>query len=218
MEQLKIPKAGEGETIHREPVKSNEFCAADTMLFHAGQLAKTFAAKQLHNRAHSKARALFKNSGVGLKWFDIIDDISQQDDPLEAFDRAMREMFHIANVFIGLPPGTQVDLFAGPASALADMERAETMGHNRGLMGLSPDEQAYPPNTPLGQKHLEGWYAGQAKLKQQFEAHNERERQAEAEKKAKADEAAKRKAEREAKAAEKAGRTVPKTEGGETVN
>lgn len=218
MDSLKIPKAGEGETIHREPVKSNEFCDADTMLFHAGQLAKTFAAKQLAVRAHSKARALFKNSGVSLKWFDIIDDISEQEDPMEAFDRAIREMCHIANVFIGLPPGTQVDFFKGAGSVTADMERAYTMGHNRGLMGLSPDDQAYQENTPLGQEHLRGWYAGQDKLKAQFEAHNERERQAEAAKKAKADEAAKRKADREAKAAEKAGRTVPKTEDGETVN
>lgn len=217
MDQLKIPKAGEGETIHREPVKSNEFCDADTMLFHAGQLAKTFAAKQLANRAHSKARALFKNSGVTLANFDIIDRIAEQDDPVEALDKMLREMLHIATVFIGVPKGTQIDLFNGPSSVAGDMNRAYDMGHNRGLMGLSPDDQAYQENTPLGQEHLKGWYAGQAKLKAQFEVHNERERQAEAEKKAKAEDAAKRKAEREAKAAEEAGRTVPKTEGGETV-
>ena len=218
MDQLKIPKAGEGETIHREPVKSNEFCDADTMLFHAGQLAKTAAAKLIANRAHSKARALFKNSGVTLANFDLIDNISKQEDPAEALDKMLREVLHMATVFIGVPKGTQVDLFNGPSSVTGDMDRAYTMGHNRGLMGLSPDDQAYQENTPLGQEHLRGWYAGQGKLKAQFEAHNERERQAEAEKKAKADEAAKRKADREAKAAEKAGRTVPKTEDGETVN
>jgi hypothetical protein len=217
MENLKIPKAGEGETIHREPVKSNRFADFNTILVFAGQLKKTAEAKRLASKAHTKLRKQFKDTGVTNNVFDTFSRLADQDDA-NAVEKFIEEFMHIAKAFSHpIATGTQFSFFDGPGNVMDAKEKAYQTGFIRGAMGDDPDTQAYRENTDLGQEHLRGYYDGQKVLSDKFLHINDVARQEEAAKKEKQEEAAKRKAEREAKAAEKAGRTVPKTEDGETV-
>lgn len=216
MDNLKIPKTGDGETIHREPLKSNRFVDRDTILFFYGQLEEKSAAKRAAAKAEAAVRKQFKNTGITLNVYDTIVRLSEQDDS-DAVQKFFDEFVYLADVF-AQPVGAQLGLFEGAGNAKDAREKAYQSGHDLGLRGKNMDEQAYPTNSDLGQEHYRGWNDGQEKLRQKFVHTAEANRQAEAEKKAKADEAAKRRAEREAKAAEKAGRSVPKTEDGETVN
>lgn len=208
MESLKIPKAGEGETIHRAPVKSNRFVDADTILFFFGQLKTKAAAKKLAAKAEAAVRKQFQNTGITLNVFDTVVRLSEQEDA-DAVQKYMDEFFHVAQAF-AVPVGTQMAMFDGPASVLSAKEKARKQGRVRGVAGDGPDTQAYPENTDLGQEHMDGWHEGQEVLQTKFKAHNEVVRAAEAAKKAKDDERAKKKAEKAA--------DVPKTGDGETVN
>ena len=216
MDQLKIPKAGEGETIHREPVKSNRFVDRDTILIFYGRLEEAAAAKKAASKIEAGSRKTFKNTGVSLGIFDTRVRLSQQEDA-DAVQKFFDEFVYLADVF-AQPVGAQLGLFEGAGNTQDAMKRAYQTGYDLSLRGKNKDDQAYPENTDLGQEHYRGWQDGQTKRGKEFIAYNEQVRQAEAEKKAKAEDAAKRKADRAAKAAEKAGRTVPKTEGGETGN
>jgi ribosome modulation factor len=213
--RLKPAKVAEGATVLPD-TRPNDLVPHDTIIYFAGQLAKSYAEQRKAQKAYQMVRKQFKNSGVTLRTFDLVESFSEQDDP-EALLDFLREVQHIAAAFL-MPVGTQFKMFEGPGSPLEAAERAEKEGYNRGLMGLSPDTQAYSPESALGQAHTKGWYAGQAKLAQKFEAHNEKVRQEEADKaaaaaakKAKADERAAKKAAKDGEPA------VPKTEDGDTV-
>lgn len=197
MEQLK-PQTRLDEKIHRQP-PPNSLPDHDAILFHAGRMAETFKAKQVATKAHTKARTLFKNTGITMRIFDLVEDLSQQDDPKAAIDKFVREMVHVAGAFAIVPAATQIDLFNGVNSAVEARDKAFADGRVRGIMGLALDEQAYHTNTDLGQEHLRGWDEGQKVLRDRFVAMNEMIREQDAAAQAKADEKAARKAERAAK-------------------
>lgn len=215
---LKPPPRGADTVLpdQTQPAANNRFVALDQILFFAGRLAQTGAAKRAANKAHDAVRKQFKNAGQSMGVFDLVLKMSEQEDS-NALMTFIEELLHVAQAFDMLPAGTQADFFTGKGNAVDAREKAYSAGRMLGVMGKNVDSQAYPPETDLGQEHLRGWHDGQAVLKKQFLDHNERERQAEAEKKAQADEAAKRKADKDAKAAEKAGRAVPKNDEGDTV-
>jgi hypothetical protein len=214
MENLKIPKQT-GEKVHREPVKSNRFVDRDTILFFYGQLEEKVKAKKAAAKAEAAVRKQFANTGVTLNIFDTMVRLSQQDDP-DAVQKFFDEFVYLADVF-SQPVGAQLGLFEGAGNPADAMKKAFASGRDLGLRGKNPDDQAYPQNTDLGQEHYRGWQDGQEVQRQKFLQVNQEAREAEAAKEAKLAEAAKRKEEREAKAAEKAGRKVPTTADGETV-
>lgn len=210
MEQLK-PRDKRADNVLPDTTaqKSNQFVDRATILYFAGRLAETAAAKRAASKAHDAVRKQFKNAGVSLSLFDTVSSLVSQDDGIEAVLSFGKEFQHIASVF-AVPVGTQMGLFEGPASAASVTDKARDDGYMRGVMGQNCDEQAYPPSTDLGQAHLAGWHDGQEVRQKQFLAHNEQVRQAEAAKKAERDEKARKKAERDAA-------KVPKTEAGDTV-
>jgi hypothetical protein len=215
MESLKIPKGG--ETIHREPVKSNRFVDTDTILFFFGQLKEKGAAKKAAQKAESSVRRQFKNAGVSLNIYDTIVRLSEQEDA-DAVQKFVDEFLHIAGAFNHVAPGTQLNLLEGPGSVVGAKDKARRDGYARGLSGQNPDDQAFPQNTDLGQEHYAGWLDGQIKLQQRFVALNEKVRQEEEEKEAKKLEAAQRAEERAAKKAEKSGRAVTTNKDGDVLN
>lgn len=210
-----VPTSNKDDIVHQDiGRKSNEFPDFDAILFHAGRLAETFKARKEASQAHSKARAIFKSTGVSIGIFDLVEGFSEQEDPKAAIDKFIREALHIAAAFAIVPVGQQVDLFQGPANPLGAMEKAYKDGRARGVMGLSPDDQAYQANTELGQEHLRGWNDGQEVLQERFLAMNKQAAEEEAKKKAKSDAAAKKREDRLAKA--KGAGEPPKTEEGQT--
>lgn len=215
MENLKIPKQT-GETIHREPVKSNRFVDVDTIVFFSGQLREKAAAKKVAAKAEAMVRKQLKNTGCSLNVFDTVVRLFEQDDS-EALQKFLDEFLHIASAFNQAPKGVQFSLFEGEGSVIDAKEKAFASGRVLGLAGLNPDDQAYPQNTDLGQEHYRGWQDGQEVHRQKFLQVNQEAREAEAAKEAKLVEAAKRKEERAAAKAEKEGRKVPTTADGETV-
>lgn len=211
-----LPTTGKDDVIHKDMTKkSNEFPDYDVLLFHAGRMAETYKAKQAAAHAHTKARNIFKSTGVTIRVFDLVEGICEQEDPKEALDKFVREMMHIAAAFAVVPQGQQVDLFSGAASPLAAKDKAFNDGRARGIMGLGPDDQAYQINSELGQEHLRGWNEGQEVLQQRFLAMNRQVAEEEEVKKAAAEEKAKKKAALVEKL--KAKLVVNKTEDGETV-
>jgi hypothetical protein len=74
--------------------------------------------------------------------------------------------------FMGLPIGAQVTFFETPQgnglSQQSVNDKAFNDGKERGVMGLNPDDQAYPPLTPEGSEHRRGWNEGQDILKVRF--------------------------------------------------
>lgn len=71
--------------------------------------------------------------------------------------------------YLDLPLGYQLTLFTNPADARrASVEdafaKAERVGYEHGLQGITPDEQAYPPMMPEGQAYMKKWHEGQAVL------------------------------------------------------
>ena len=209
------PVSGKDDIVHKDlSRKSNEFPDFDAILFHAGRLAETFKVKQEATRAHTKARNIFKATGITIATFDMVERIAEQEDPKAALDKYVREMLHIAAAFAVVPVGRQVDLFDGAASVLGDMEKAYSEGRARGIMGLSPDDQAYNPGTDLGNEHLRGYNDGQEVLQQRFLAMNAQAAEEDAKKKAEVEAKAKKRQERLDKG--KSAGEPPKTEVGET--
>lgn len=196
MEQLK-PSSRKADKVLPAVITSNSLTDIDTILYFAGKLQQTSAAKKLASKAHDLNRKHLKNAGVTMQVFDVAVQLSELDDP-EAISAYIKELLHIASAF-SAPIGTQITLFDGPASALSAVDQAEKDGYTRGLMGLNIDDQKYHVNTDLGRSHEAGWGRGQKVLQDKFVAMNEKVRQDEVEKQAAADEMAKKKAERAAK-------------------
>jgi hypothetical protein len=195
MEQLKPSSRKDDKVL--PAITSNSLTDIDTILYFAGKLQQTSAAKKLASKAHDLNRKHLKNAGVTMQVFDVAVKLSELDDP-EAISAYIKELLHIAGAF-SAPIGTQITLFDGPASALSAVDQSEKEGYQRGLMGLNIDDQKYHVNTDLGRAHEAGWSRGQKVLQDKFVAQNEKIRQEEVEKQAAADEKAKKKVERAAK-------------------
>ena len=214
MEQLK-PSSRKGDKVLPAVVASNSLTDIDTLLFFAGKLRQTAAAKKLAAKAHDLNRKHLKNAGTTMQTFDIAIRLSELDEP-DAISKFIKELVHIAGAF-NAPIGTQITLFDGPASALTAIDQAEKDGYMRSLMGLNIDDQKYHVNTDLGRAHEAGWGRGQKALQDKFVEFNEKVRQEEVEKQAAADEKEMKKAERAAKKEGEAVRTVPTTTEGDVI-
>lgn len=213
MEQLK-PSSRKADKVHAAP-PLNSLTDVDTILYFAGKLQQTSAAKKMASKAHDLNRKHLKNAGVTMRVFDVAVQLSELDDP-EAVSAYIKELLHIAGAF-SAPIGTQITLFDGPASAMSAVDQAEKDGYTLGLMGKNLDDQKYHVNTDLGRAHEAGWSRGQKVQQDKFLAMNEKIRQEEVDKQAEIDAKAKKRAEKLAKKDGEAVRDVPVTDKGETV-
>lgn len=178
-----LPDLSAGKDADNAPTREDA-------LFMMGQFIAAKEKIKEAQRANKRLRRRATNMGFNLTEFDrAIAEREHEDnttlDNLRDFKRYCE--------FFGLPIGTQLDFLDKPKAARNGKieERARKDGYERGVMGKSPDEQAYPPMTAEGQAHMEGWHSGQrinldkfAKLSEEFSA-EEAARKAKAAKKGK---------------------------------
>lgn len=126
-----------------------------------GQIARANEALKAARDAKKKLRSHFKLRGVDLEQMDLaIAEKEREDgttvDNLRTFKRYCE--------FLGLPIGSQMQLFDSPqgngVSHETILKKAHSDGYERGVMGKNLDTQAYPEMTPEGQEHMRGWNEG----------------------------------------------------------
>lgn len=213
---LSIPKRDDETVLPDTSVPSNKYVSHDQIIFFAGQLAEAEAKCREANRAKSKVRKMFKNTGISLGIFDIVSRLAEQEDE-DAIEKWLDEMVWISQAYTLLPPGTQADFFTGAGSAIDSRDKAFKLGHLHALSNRV-EKSPYDPASDLGQEYLRGYNAGQEERGKQFIALNEQARQEQAAADEKKAAAAKRKADREAAKAAKEARSVPTNDDGDTVN
>lgn len=152
----------------------------EDVLFFAGQLRSADEAIKEARDARKKLRQAAKNRGIELKILDWTIAIEDGEDDTILDDLKTLKTYA---TYLSLPIGHQLTLFdvpqPGKAAGNGLAEKARLSGYKRGVMGLSPDEEAYPPMTEEGQEHLAGWHDGQKVNHDKFLKLNE-ERAAEA--------------------------------------
>lgn len=169
METLIKPRSGSRRKVHpdktpkeiAEPTGSNQV-DADTVLVFLGKIqqeeAKVAAAKKRLN----KAWKLALNAGIVRKDLELVRRFADQDpDTVLATIQRIKQYAQ----WLDVPIGSQLTLFEVPSSSILSQdelaERAYRAGYVLGIQGKNLDDQAYPPNTDLGQRHMEGWNSGQ---------------------------------------------------------
>lgn len=172
----------------------------ETLLIFAGRLADARAKTAAARKEEGAIRKMMINAGVVMKVYNLVEECL--DEGPEAIFARLSDFQYYAQAF-SLPIGTQMSLFENPTDAPGNsheeqLKKAEENGYQRGLLGASPDDQAYQPNTDLGQAHMNGWHKGQKVLLDRFTEINERTK---TEEEAKADEKAKKQQEKADKAA-----------------
>lgn len=138
-------------------------------LFMMGQFLSADALVRDARNARKRLRNQAKLRGFDLEQFDLaIAEREREDgttlDNLKTFKRYCE--------FLGLPVGSQLQFFSdGETTAFSEealLKRAHDEGYELGVMGKNPDDQAYPPMSPEGQKHAKGWHEGQKVLLDKF--------------------------------------------------
>lgn len=161
----------------------------DEFLFMVGQIERVDEAVAKEKDARKKLRQHFKNRGVNLAMMDMaIAEKDREDDTTLDNMRDLKRYYE----FLNLPVGFQFALFDTPQTGAAPdiMAKAFAEGREAGVMGRNTDDQKYPPMTPEGQEHFNGWTEGQAVLAGKMKVLetgmtlDEQERQAKAAKKA----------------------------------
>ncbi len=208
---LKAPGKDADRVLPDKTAADNRFVALDQIIYFSGKIAEAQKVQKAATKVVRTLRKQFDNTGVSMEIFDVMTKLRAKDNPEKAIAAFIDELLHFGKAFALVPKGTQVDFFTGGGNAADANDKAFMTGRIRGLMGLSPDDQAYSPESDLGQEHLRGWHEGQRVLAEQFQAHNEAMAAEEKQKAEKAEALAKKKA-------EKAAKSVPKTDTGETVN
>lgn len=186
--------------------------AKEDFLFFVGQFKKADKRVADERAARKRLRQRAQNAGVNLDMADrAIAELDRDEGTTLSNLRDLQRYLE----FLNLPVAHQMSFFDSPAAGKRRQEedvlmRAYNEGKSRGVMGIDPDEMAYPPLTKEGMRHAEGWGDGQAinlaKLAENSEA---MEAERKAEEKAAADKIAKKKAAAEEKAAKA---TEPKPE------
>jgi hypothetical protein len=146
----------------------------DTILVFAGRLIEARAEIKVKRLAEKKIKQQAVNAGITLESLDEAMELGELgiDVVLERFQR----LIHYAKA-LGNPIGEQLTLFANPADKAVSHEdllkKAFDAGRILGLLGKNVDDQAYNPNTDLGQEHMKGWNDGQKVLMDQMVRNSE---------------------------------------------
>lgn len=159
----------------------------DDILFFAGQFRQADEKVKEARTNRKRIRQQAKLRGIEVEVLDHVMAVADEEDGTTI--NKMRTFKRYAE-FMGLPAGAQLDFFDSAADGKAKsresvLQKAHREGYERGIQGINPDEQAYPPMTDEGQEHLKGWHEGQDVLKAKFLKLNEEAAAAEAAKAAK---------------------------------
>ncbi len=159
--------SGGGSEAHNGPDR-------EEFLFMIGQIGKANDVIKVARKQLKTMRSQAKLRGFELEQMDRAIEERERDDNttvegLKVFKRYCE--------FLNLPIGSQITLFDTPKSNSVSQEsilkRAHDAGYERGVKGDFPDNQAYPPATPEGVAHGEGWTAGQKVNAEKFIKLNE---------------------------------------------
>lgn len=166
METLSKPRAGSRRKVLKDetpkPVKGSNTVDADTLLVYLGQIQQEEAKVKLAKQRLNKVWKLAINAGIVRKDLELVLKFADMDP-----DTVLGTIARIKDYaqWLEIPIGNQLSLFEIPSSSILSSdelgERAYRAGYVLGVQGKFPDEQAYPPLTDLGQRHTEGWNAGQ---------------------------------------------------------
>lgn len=189
----KRAKTGEHKpTVHPDLTKSatvgsNSGPTREEGLFFAGQIDAADEKVKAAQKFRKSVRSQAKLAGIDL---EQLDKARKERDREDGTTLNQLRSFQTYCGWFGLPLGQQMQLFdmpqkKGAHSQEAVLKKARDSGYERGLMGLQPDEQAYPPMTPEGQEHAAGWGEGQKINHEKFLRLNEKISEQEAAKAAK---------------------------------
>lgn len=166
METLSKPRAGSRRKILQDKspkeVKGSNAVDADTLLVYLGQIQKEEANVKAAKQRLNKVWKLAINAGIVRKDLELVLKFADMDP-----DTVLGTIARIKDYaqWLEIPIGKQLSLFEIPSSSILSQdelgERAYRAGYVLGVQAKDPDEQAYPPLTDLGQKHMEGYNAGQ---------------------------------------------------------
>lgn len=166
METLVKPRAGSRRKIHQDKmpkeVRGSNTVDADTLLVYLGQIQKEEIAVKLAKQRLNKVWKLAINAGIVRKDLELVLKFADMDP-----DTVLGTIARIKDYaqWLEVPIGKQLSLFEIPNSSILSSdelaERAYRAGYVLGVQGKNPDEEAYPPISDFGQKHMEGWHAGQ---------------------------------------------------------
>jgi ribosome modulation factor len=173
---LKMPLPEDGQTVRPALNENSNGPDRDEFLFLMGQNDKADEDVKVANAQKKKIRQHIMNRGVDL---EMADQARKERDKKDNTTVLKLQKFAQYAKFFGLPVGSHIKLFDGPASAAEAvaaentlLEKAYDEGRELGIRGKSPDEQKWLPTTPEGQEHLRGWNDGQDVLKQKLLAMN----------------------------------------------
>lgn len=166
MEVLTKPKAGSRRKVlkdeTRKELKGSNSVDAETVLLYLGQIQQEQALVAKAKQRLNKIWKLAINAGIVRKDLELVLKFADMD-----ADTVLGTLQRIQQYakWLEVPIGSQLSLFEIPSSGILSSDeiaqRAYRAGYVLGVQGKNPDDQAYPPLTDLGQKHMEGWNAGQ---------------------------------------------------------
>lgn len=134
----------------------------DVILVFAGQLLEVRADMVALRKVEKKIKQRMINAGISVGEMNEAIKLTElgPDAVADRFKKLLRY-----SKALGAPIGTQLSFFTEPGAKTESFEdqlkKAFDWGRTLSLLGKGPDEQMYPPNTPLGQEHLKGWQDGQ---------------------------------------------------------
>lgn len=149
--------------LSQQPKPGDNGPSREDLLFFAGQIRLADEKCTETRDARKKLRQAAVLRGIQLNMLDWVMKVAEEDD--DTILDNLRTFKSYAQAF-DLPIGSQLDLFGTPGSGSAQAnggvsEKAFRSGYQRGVAGLGPDDQAYPPMTVEGQEHMRGWSDGQ---------------------------------------------------------
>jgi len=166
LQTLTKPKAGSRRKVLPDQTPTNSPPAtnkmdAESFLVWVGKLKRDNAEVENARKRRVKSRRLAKNAGMDMAVLDwVLKDLDT--DPDIVLQRmATRKQY---SEWLDAP-GKQYSLFDLPNSAMLSHkereEKAARAGYAAGLMGDTPDAQAYPIDHEFNQIYMEQWHAGQ---------------------------------------------------------
>jgi hypothetical protein len=140
----------------------------DDLLFFRGRMRKDEEDLQAAKKQRKKTRQRAELAGIELEVLDMARQLEDEDS-----NTTLRRMQTLQRYteFLGLAIGTQLSFLTGADARQPqedEYEHAYRDGRDRGLEGLPPDDQAYPPLSPLGIEHMKGWNEGQDENKRRL--------------------------------------------------
>jgi hypothetical protein len=163
-----IANPEDGATVHKDLTEKSNGPDRSEFLFLVGQLDKADDDLKEQQKIRKKIRQHATNRGLNL---EMTDRARKERDKNDGTTIQNLKEFRRYCEYLQIPIGQQINFFDGPASAetQADLgDKAYADGFERGIAGKNPDDQRWLPNSPEGQRHFEGWTAGQAELQAKF--------------------------------------------------